>query len=72
MDKTAITPAEQKKEDSPAIKKEISISHSVLSLISGQMAQNYYVIPYSFDFKGRLEVLMANSEDYQTIDCFNF
>lgn len=52
-----------KKDEISAINTEITISHTVLSLVSFQIAQLYCAIPSGFDNKGRLEVLMATADD---------
>ncbi len=45
----------------------ISISHSVLSQIPYTVAIEYFVLPYSIDEKGRIEVLMAYAHDVEMI-----
>lgn len=45
----------------------ISISHSVLSHIPYAIAIEYFVLPYSVDEKGRIEVLMAYPHDAEMI-----
>lgn len=42
---------------------ELSISHSILSLIPYNLAIEYFAIPYNIDSKGRLEVFMASPEN---------
>ncbi len=45
----------------------ISISHSVLSRIPYHIAIEYFILPYSIDEKGRIEVLMAYPHDAEMI-----
>jgi hypothetical protein len=42
---------------------ELSISHSIMSLIPYNIAIEYLTIPYNIDTKGRLEVLMVFPEN---------
>jgi type IV pilus assembly protein PilB len=50
-----------KEPDSPL--PELSISHSILSLIPYNLAIEYFAIPYNIDSKGRLEVFMVSPEN---------
>jgi len=43
--------------------KELSIPHSILSLISYDIAVEYSVLPFNVDDKGRLELAMASEMD---------
>ena len=45
----------------------ISISHSVLSRIPYHISIEYFILPYSVDEKGRIEVLMAYPHDAEMI-----
>jgi type IV pilus assembly protein PilB len=67
MKTTAVLIPSAKNDEIPANNGDISISHTVLSLMSQQVAQMYSAIPCAFDSKGRLEVLMTCVEDYQSI-----
>jgi len=67
MDAIQTIPDIKNTPDIPAEHTEYSISHNVLTLISSQFAQAYFVIPHVFDSKGRLEVLMSDPDDLQAI-----
>lgn len=67
MPSTTIISANTGKDEISAINTEITISHTVLSLVSFHLAQLYCAIPSGFDSKGRLEVLMASADDSQVI-----
>jgi len=56
---------EIKESDSPL--QELSISHSILSLIPYNLAIEYLTIPYNIDTKGRLEVMMVSPENPDTL-----
>lgn len=45
----------------------ISISHSILSRIPYNISIEYFILPYSVDDKGRIEVLMAYPHDAEMI-----
>lgn len=60
------------KEQAPLLP-ELSISHSILSIIPYNLAIEYLVLPTGIDKKGRLEVLMVHPDDpdaYQKLQMY--
>lgn len=67
MHKIPVPLVNEKEDYSSEKKREITISHSILSFLPDHIARNYCVIPSAVDNKGRLEILMENTSDYQKI-----